>query len=386
MARDGSGNYLLPAGNPVVSGTTITSTHFNATLNDVAAAISGSLPRNGEASMTGPFRLADGSPTLPAFGFNAEASTGLFRPTTNTLAFSVGGTERVRIIGGNVVIGSTSDGGQKLQVAGTAAISGNTTVGGTLAVTGNTALSGDLAITGTTTGVTKSMVGLGNVDNTSDASKPVSTAVQAALDAIAAARRGTISAVPFSSTPTGSFLCNGQAISRTTYAALFALIGTSYGAGDGSTTFNVPDLRGVTLRGLDEGKGLDSGRSLGTYQADGFASHAHGVNDPTHAHGVYDPGHSHSAWTDAQGQHSHSYTAPQVNAVGAASTGFFGRLVDGDVGRGTGDAGNHAHNVGIGGSGTNIGIYGAGTGISIQANGTTETRMKNVAIRYVIWY
>lgn len=62
--------------------------------------------------------------------------------------------------------------------------------------------------------------------------------------------------------------CNGGAVSRTTYAKLFAAIGTIYGVGDGSTTFNVPDFRGVFLRGLDNGRGIDSGRVLGSYQSD----------------------------------------------------------------------------------------------------------------------
>ena len=68
--------------------------------------------------------------------------------------------------------------------------------------------------------------------------------------------------------PIGFLKCNGSAVSRTTYARLFAKIGTTFGAGDGSTTFNVPDLRGLFIRGLDEGRGLDSGRVLGSYQAD----------------------------------------------------------------------------------------------------------------------
>ena len=63
-------------------------------------------------------------------------------------------------------------------------------------------------------------------------------------------------------------LCNGAAYSRTKYAALFEDIGTTWGAGDGKTTFNVPDLRGVVIRGLDMGRGLDPNRQLGTYQAD----------------------------------------------------------------------------------------------------------------------
>lgn len=53
-----------------------------------------------------------------------------------------------------------------------------------------------------------------------------------------------------SSIPTGWLECNGQAVSRATYATLFAVIGTTYGVGDGSTTFNVPDLRSATVRGV----------------------------------------------------------------------------------------------------------------------------------------
>lgn len=75
--------------------------------------------------------------------------------------------------------------------------------------------------------------------------------------------------------PSGYLLCNGQAVSRVTYAALFSNIGTTYGAGDGSTTFNVPDLRGEFLRGLDGGRGVDAGRTLGSAQAANIAPHSH---------------------------------------------------------------------------------------------------------------
>ena len=50
--------------------------------------------------------------------------------------------------------------------------------------------------------------------------------------------------------------------SRTTYANLFNVIGTSFGAGNGSTTFNVPDLRGYFIRGWDNGKGTDAGKNI----------------------------------------------------------------------------------------------------------------------------
>lgn len=75
--------------------------------------------------------------------------------------------------------------------------------------------------------------------------------------------------------PSGYLLANGTAISRTLYADLYAAIGTTYGVGDGSTTFNIPDLRGEFLRGLDNSRGIDSGRTLGSAQADELKSHSH---------------------------------------------------------------------------------------------------------------
>lgn len=60
--------------------------------------------------------------------------------------------------------------------------------------------------------------------------------------------------------PTGWLFCFGQAVSRTTYSALFAVIGTVFGVGDGSTTFNIPDLRGRTLAGRDDMGGVAANR------------------------------------------------------------------------------------------------------------------------------
>lgn len=97
-----------------------------------------------------------------------------------------------------------------------------------------------------------------------------------------------IAAWPISTVPTGWLYCNGQEVSRTTYARLFALIGTDYGNGNGSTTFNLPDLRGEFLRGQDDGAGNDpdaasrtdrgdgtTGDSVGTKQLDELKSHLH---------------------------------------------------------------------------------------------------------------
>jgi len=79
-----------------------------------------------------------------------------------------------------------------------------------------------------------------------------------------------------SSVPTSYLEANGAAISRSTYASLYAVIGTTYGSGDGTTTFNVPDVRGYFVRGYDNGRGVDSGRAFGSNQ---LATHIGTIQD-----------------------------------------------------------------------------------------------------------
>lgn len=67
--------------------------------------------------------------------------------------------------------------------------------------------------------------------------------------------------------PEGYLECNGQAVSRSAFSELYAKIGTTFGSGNGSTTFNIPDLRGEFLRGWDHGKGIDRERALGSLQS-----------------------------------------------------------------------------------------------------------------------
>jgi microcystin-dependent protein len=88
---------------------------------------------------------------------------------------------------------------------------------------------------------------------------------------------GAVMAFAMSTVPTGWLECNGAAVSRSTYAPLFGAIGTTWGSGNGSTTFNVPDLRGEFIRGWDHSKGTDSGRTLGSYQEGQNAAHTHTV-------------------------------------------------------------------------------------------------------------
>ena len=77
--------------------------------------------------------------------------------------------------------------------------------------------------------------------------------------------------------PTDYIKANGAAVSRSTYSSLFTAIGTTFGVGDGSSTFNVPDLRGEFLRGWDDSRGIDGSRVFGSAQADQMQAHNHAL-------------------------------------------------------------------------------------------------------------
>lgn len=81
--------------------------------------------------------------------------------------------------------------------------------------------------------------------------------------------------------PQGWLKADGAAVSRTLYANLFAAIGTTYGTGDGLTTFNLPDLRGEFVRGYDESGTVDKGRVLGSKQGSAVGEHSHPVGNIT---------------------------------------------------------------------------------------------------------
>ena len=167
--------------------------------------------------------------------------------------------------------------------------------------------------------------------------------------------------VPFagSSAPaSGWLLCTGQAISRTTYSGLFNIIGTTYGSGDGSTTFNIPDMQGRVSVGKSADAEFDTlGKTGGVKSVtlsaaqSGIAAHSHpassaanttGItfNDPGHGHGVYDPGHAHGITV-------FSY---QGGAASGSARGVYG-----------GPSGGSTN-----GSGTGISIYGNTTGAYIS--------------------
>lgn len=138
-----------------------------------------------------------------------------------------------------------------------------------------------------------------------------------------------------STAPTGWLKANGAAVSRTAYADLFSAIGVTFGAGDGFNTFNLPDARAEVLRGWDDGRGVDVGRDLGSWQGSQNMAHTHGVTDPGHAHGGVP-------------------------------------LRSSDIDRGSGSSSFSVDDVGSTAS--------SATGISIQSSGGNEARMRNLAM------
>ncbi|MGY0794330.1 phage tail protein [Azospirillum argentinense] len=89
---------------------------------------------------------------------------------------------------------------------------------------------------------------------------------------------GQIAYFAMAAAPAGWLKANGALVSRTTYADLFAAIGTTFGAGDGSTTFKLPDLRGEFVRGWDDERYVDGGRAFGSAQGDNVRGPAGGGN------------------------------------------------------------------------------------------------------------
>lgn len=132
-----------------------------------------------------------------------------------------------------------------------------------------------------------------------------------------------IAGFPLASAPAGWLKANGAAVSRTAYADLFSRIGTTFGAGDGSTTFNLPDYRGEFLRGFDDGRGLDGGRTLNSVQAAMVLAHNHTAGADVQGN------HAHTASVSAAGGHSHSGSATEAGWHGHSGA--------------TSDAGWHAH-------------------------------------------
>ena len=202
--------------------------------------------------------------------------------------------------------------------------------------------------------------------------------------------------------PNGYLKCNGQAVNRSTYAALFAAISTRYGLGNGSTTFNIPDVRGNAIRGYDEGRGIDTGRALGSEQDSQNKGHVHALSGGL---AVAAGGHSHTASTGAAGTHGHSASADAGGSHSHSAAcgyiggdGYPGFTWDNSGGVGftqyTNIGGLHSHGINITAVGNHthsvsvaaVGDHSHSLGGNTQAEGGTEARMRNIAFIGIIKY
>ena len=166
---------------------------------------------------------------------------------------------------------------------------------------------------------------------------------------------GTILTFGASTPPSGFLECNGSAISRSTYASLFSILSTTHGAGDGSSTFNLPDLRGQFVRGWDNSAGVDASRTFGSTQTDQNKNHTHTTDSVTLTGGIRKISEGFLAGGSATGVFTK--TSDGNNSItGSSSTSPVGG-VDFD--------GTHSHTISSSGGGT-------------------EARPKNVALMYII--
>jgi microcystin-dependent protein len=354
------------SGSPVVNAGTFTVTLISQSANNFLAAPNGS-------SGTPTFR-AIAAADVPTLNQN---TTGTATYATNLSGGSAGTLPYQSALNTTIMLAAGSN-GQVLRSNGAAApswINQSSIVAG--------GLSSTLAASSGGTGLT-SPGSNGNV-LTSNGSAWVSQAPASGVPT------GTIVAFGGSTAPSGWLLCDGtNTYSRTTYSALFAVIGTIYNAGNGSTTFGVPDLRGRTGIGVGTGVGLTN-RSLGSNV--GNESHTLSSSEmPTHSHSVSDPTHSHSASSggmSANSTHSHYvYVNSEgiylgVYGFGSLGGGYQNRLAvrgyDGGAQLYT-DTKNldHTHSVTVSGSSTGISIQNSGSGAA------HNNMQPSLALNYII--
>jgi len=192
---------------------------------------------------------------------------------------------------------------------------------------------------------------------------------------------GSIHWMAGSTVPAGYLKANGENVSRTTYARLYSVIGTTYGVGDDSTTFTLPDLRGEFVRSWDDGRGVDSERILGSAQAGSIEGHAHPLSTETapHAHtassSTVNAPHAHTASSNTvNAPHAHTASSAAANAPhGHNASSGAANAPHAHPGTGTANA-PHGHNASSGTANAPhshpILHYNAGGGLNYLARNT----------------
>ena len=314
------------------------------TVGPVNSANLGLLPRAG-GTMTGQLLGDDGSTAgSPSYSFDGDTDTGMFRSGANTIGFATAGTARVSI--SNAGLDMTNALPIRFQDS-----SGSPFV----SLKSPSSLSGNVDLT-----LPSSIVSGGFMQT--DGSGNLSFQVVAGVPS------GAVFCIAVASVPSGYLECNGAAVSRTTYAALFAVIGTQYGAGNGSSTFNIPDLRGEFIRGFDNGKGTDSGRSIASSQSDQNKQHNHSASGS-----VGDHRHAYAFAQGSGGGVGNDFAGSGINSV----TQSGGRLAELEQG-----GGNDGQD--LRGFTANTDNTQPSLSVSVGNDGGGETRPRNIAMMYVI--
>ena len=234
-------------------------------IGDVGEDNLGLLLRSG-GTMTGPVLADDASgASTPALAFDGDPDTGIFRKAANTIGLSTAGTERAIVDSSGITIQAQGD----IRLADSdsshyVGLQAASTVGTNLVFT------------------------LPSVDGSNGSFLQTNGSGVLSFSNVQGVPSGAVFCIAVASVPPDYLECNGDPVSRTTYAALFAVIGTTYGSGNGSSTFNVPDLRGEFIRGFDHGRGADADRAIATAQSSQNKEHNHtassSVTDPEHSH------------------------------------------------------------------------------------------------------
>jgi microcystin-dependent protein len=328
-------------GDDGTSGTT--PTYFD--VGNLDEANLGLVKRAGD-TLTGPLLVDDSSgASSPALSFDGDSDTGIFRQAANTMGFSTAGTQRVGISNAGLdmlnalpIRFQDSSGSPFVSIQSPSSLSGNVTLTLPSSITNGGFLQTD---------------GSGNLS----------------FQIVAGVPTGSVFCLAVDTVPTGYVKCNGASYQRTgTYAALFAVIGTTYGAAD-SSHFNVPDLRGEFVRGFDDGRGVDSGRSINDPQGGQNLQHNH-----TASSSVTDPGHFHHSFKLGNAGQSRFNSTLSSNVTPASGTGaanlnegynIVSRSEEADVGKTSSKT----------------------TGVSVNTNTDnqgSEARPRNIAMLYII--
>ena len=308
------------------------------TIGSVDSANLGLLPRAG-GTMTGQL-LADDSAgaSAPAISFDGDTDTGIFRAGANTMGFATAGVERVEISDSGLDMSNglpirfqDSSGAPFVALKSPSSVSSNVT----FTLPGTDGSAGEFLKTD----------GSGNLS----------------FSIVQGVPSGAVFCIAVASVPSGYLECNGATVSRTTYAALFAVIGTQYGSTN-SSNFKVPDLRGEFVRGFDNGRGVDSGRSVASSQSAQNQSHNHSASA-----------------TSTAGAHSHSlnYQRKHVEDTGTAA------ITDIRREGGDGDGGSQTFTNDTTSGFMNNATVSVSTSVSIGNQGS-EARPRNIAMMYVI--